>query len=299
MIPGNEDLVQPRLRLRHEGARHAAARLGDPYFSHPLESRGILADMSFDAASICTALLHDTVEDTEATIEEIAGCSGPRSSGWSDGVTKLSKIKFQTRRRTRPRTSASWSSPCQRNIRVLLVKLADRCTTMRTLHFIQKPEKRARIALETSRSTRRSPSASASTRIKEELEDLSFGTLTPRRGKASRPASTTSVPRRRAVVARIIAELQNKLKEAGVAGGQEATSTAARRRANSIWKKMQRKNISFEQLSDIMAFRVMVPKVEDCYHALASIHGLYPTCRGASRTTFLPSPTATAAFTPP
>jgi guanosine-3',5'-bis(diphosphate) 3'-pyrophosphohydrolase len=276
--PGvNEDLVNRAyvFAMKAHGTQLRAS--GDPYFSHPLEVAGILADMKLDAASICTALLHDTVEDTEATIEEIGRLFGPEVERLVDGVTKLSKIKFQTAQEKQAENFRKLVLAMSEDIRVLLVKLADRLHNMRTLHFIQKPEKRARIALETLEIYAPLAERIGIHRIKEELEDLSFGTLNAEaRESISARLSYLRAEGGEAVVARIIAELQKKLKEAGV----EADVYGREKTRYSIWKKMQRKNISFEQLSDIMAFRVMVPEVADCYHALGVIHGLYPTVPG-------------------
>lgn len=250
---------------------------GDPYFSHPLEVAGILTDLKMDTASIITALLHDTVEDTPATLEEIEKLFGKDISRLVDGVTKLSKIKFQNPQEKQAENFRKLILAMSEDIRVLLVKLADRLHNMRTLHHIQKPEKRQRIALETIEIYVPLAERIGIHKIKEELEDLSFSVL----NEEARESIATRLNYLRseggeAVVNRIVAELQKKISEAGVTAdiyGREKTKY-------SIWKKMQRKNISFEQLSDIMAFRIIVPGVAECYHALGVIHGVYPTVPG-------------------
>ncbi len=273
----NEDLVNRAYvyAMKMHGSQTRAS--GDPYFSHPLEVAGILTEMKMDTAAICTALLHDTVEDTEATIEDIRKLFGPEVERLVDGVTKLSKIEFQSAQEKQAENFRKLVLAMSEDIRVLLVKLADRLHNMRTLHYIQKPEKRRRIALETIEIYAPLAERIGIHKIKEELEDLAFSVL----NAEARDSLTARLNYLRSeggevVVKKIIEELKKKLEEAGLTAdifGREKTRY-------SIWKKMQRKNIAFEQLSDIMAFRVIVPNVQECYHALGVIHGLYPTVPG-------------------
>jgi GTP pyrophosphokinase len=276
--PGmNEDLVNRAYvyAMKMHGAQTRAS--GDPYFSHPLEVAGILTEMKMDTASICTALLHDTVEDTEATLDDIQRLFGEEVSRLVDGVTKLSKIEFQNAQEKQAENFRKLVLAMSEDIRVLLVKLSDRLHNMRTLHHIPKPEKRKRIALETVEIYAPLAERIGIHRIKEELEDLSFAELNPEaRDSIAARLSFLRAEGGEAVVGRIIDELRKKLGEAGLKAdvyGREKTKY-------SIWKKMQRKNISFEQLSDIIAFRILVPQVADCYHAMGIIHGLYPTVPG-------------------
>lgn len=273
----NEDLVNRAYiyAMKMHGSQTRAS--GDPYFSHPIEVAAILTDMHMDSAAICTAILHDTVEDTEATIEEIQRLFGDEVARLVDGVTKLSRIEFQSAQEKQAENFRKLVLAMSEDIRVLLVKLADRLHNMRTLHFIPKPEKRKRIALETLEIYVPLAERIGIHKIKEELEDIAFGVLNPE----ARDSLTTRLSYLRAeggevVVKRIIDELKKKIGEAGLTAeiyGREKTRY-------SIWRKMQRKNVSFEQLSDIMAFRVMVQNVQECYHALGIIHGLYPTVPG-------------------
>ena len=273
----NEDLVNRAYvyAMKMHGTQTRAS--GDPYFSHPLEVAGILTEMKLDTASICTALLHDTVEDTAATLEEIEKLFGTEISRLVDGVTKLSKIEFQSAQEKQAENFRKLVLAMSEDIRVLLVKLADRLHNMRTLHHIGKPEKRRRIALETLEIYAPLAERIGVHKVKEELEDIAFANLNPE----ARESILARLNYLRdeggdVVVKRIIAELMSKLGEAGLAAhvyGREKTKY-------SIWRKMQRKNISFEQLSDIMAFRIMVPNAAECYHALGVIHGIYPTVPG-------------------
>jgi GTP pyrophosphokinase len=273
----NEDLVNRAYvyAMKMHGTQTRAS--GDPYFSHPLEVAGILTEMKMDTASVCTALLHDTVEDTDATLEDIRKLFGEEVSRLVDGVTKLSKIEFQSAQEKQAENFRKLVLAMSEDIRVLLVKLSDRLHNMRTLHHIPKPEKQKRIALETLEIYVPLAERIGIHKIKEELEDIAFSVLnTEARESINTRLNYLRAEGGEAIVARIIEELKKKLGEAGLKAdiyGREKTKY-------SIWKKMQRKNISFEQLSDIMAFRIMVPDVADCYHALGVIHGLYPTVPG-------------------
>jgi len=273
----NEDLVNRAYiyAMKMHGAQKRAS--GDLYFSHPLEVAGIMTEMKMDAATICTALLHDTVEDTVATLEDIKSLFGDEVARLVDGVTKLSRIEFQSAQEKQAENFRKLVLAMSEDIRVLLVKLADRLHNMRTLHHIPKPEKRKRIALETIEIYAPLAERIGIHKIKEELEDLSFGELNPE----ARESILTRLNFLRAeggeaVVERIIGELKKKIGEAGI----KADINGREKTRYSIWKKMQRKNISFEQLSDIMAFRIVVADIQECYHALGVIHGLYPTVPG-------------------
>ncbi len=273
----DEDLVNRAYvyAMKMHGSQVRAS--GDPYFSHPLEVAGILTEMRMDTASICTALLHDTVEDTEATLVDIKRLFGNEIARLVDGVTKLSKIEFQSAQEKQAENFRKLVLAMSEDIRVLLVKLADRLHNMRTLHHIEKVEKRKRIALETIEIYAPLAERIGMHKIKEELEDIAFGVMnTEARDSIITRLNYLRAEGGEAVVKRIIETLTAKIGEAGITAdisGREKTRY-------SIWKKMQRKNISFEQLSDIMAFRIIVKDIAECYHALGIIHGLYPTVPG-------------------
>jgi GTP pyrophosphokinase len=249
---------------------------GDPYFSHPLEVAGVLTGMKLDTATIVTALLHDTVEDTLATIEDIEKLFGPEVATLVDGVTKLSKIELQSDHTKQAENFRKFLLAMSRDIRVLLVKLADRLHNMRTLSYLKDPEKRRAIARETMEIYAPLAERIGIHDIKNELEDLAFAEL--------HPEARTSIFARLDylreqggdTVKSILAEITATLAEAGI----EADVSGREKTAYSIWSKMQRKNVSFEQLSDIMAFRVVVEEVADCYAALGILHGKYPVVPG-------------------
>jgi len=244
---------------------------GDPYFSHPLEVAGILTELKLDSASIVTALLHDTVEDTGATVEEIERLFGPEIGRLVDGVTKLSRLELQSDSAKQAENFRKLLLATSEDIRVLLVKLADRLHNMRTLHYIKSPEKRLRIARETMEIYAPLAERMGMQEMKDELEDLSFRELNPDAHASIVTRLQFLREQGQAIVPRIAEELRKTLAAAGV----EATVTGREKRPYSIWAKMQRKNVTFEQLSDIMAFRIFVETPGDCYRALGVVHSHY------------------------
>ena len=260
-------------RKMHEGQTRSS---GEPYYTHPVEVAEILASMKMDPATIVTAILHDTLEDTEATYQDLEKLFGAEVASLVNGVSKLTKIEGQTVEGKQAENFRKLLLAMSEDIRVLLVKLADRLHNMRTLDGIQKPEKRRRIARETLDIYAPLAERIGVHKIKEELEDLAFSHINHEARDSI--ANRLSFLRQEGtdVGNSIIEELGKLMKEAGIAAnvnGREKTRY-------SIWKKMQRKNISFEQLSDIMAFRIVVDSVEQCYHALGIIHSHYPVVPG-------------------
>ncbi len=260
--------------LKKHGTQLRAS--GDPYFSHPVEVAGILAEMKLDTASIVTGLLHDTIEDTDATREEIAGLFGENVARLVDGVTKLSRLEVQSESTKEAENLRKLVLAMSSDIRVLLVKLADRLHNMRTLHHIKDPARRRRIALETMDLYAPLASRIGMEKVKRELEELAFTELNPD-GRASVLARQGYLRERgERLVPEIEAELIKTLKE----GGLEAQVSGREKTPYSIWRKMQNKNVSFEQLADIMAFRVIVADVTQCYQALGLLHGTYQVIPG-------------------
>ncbi len=249
---------------------------GDPYFSHPIEVAGILTNYKLDTASIVTALLHDVVEDTAATLEDVRDYFGDEVARLVDGVTKLARIQIQNMEEKQAENFRKFVLAMSEDIRVLLVKLADRLHNMRTLNFITDPAKRRAIAMETMEIYAPLAERIGMQEVKTELEDLAFSEL-------HADARASIMARLRFLelhggdlVVKIMDELDQVIRKAGIEGyisGREKT-------AYSIWRKMQVKDVSFEQLSDIMAFRVMVDKPEDCYRVLGVVHTNYPTVPG-------------------
>lgn len=251
---------------------------GDPYFSHPLEVAGILTELKMDSDTIVTGLLHDTVEDTIATIEEIKGLFGPSVARLVDGVTKLSKLEQKSAGKHQIENFRKLLLATSRDIRVLLVKLADRLHNMRTLEFIPSPERRTKIARETLEIFAPLAERIGMQRIKDELEDLAFSELYP-------DAKTTIVTRleflkSEAVEEEIIGAILKELREKLGTEGLKIDLSGREKQPYSIWRKMQSRNVEFAQLSDIMAFRIVVAEIKECYQALGIIHGNYPCVPG-------------------
>nr|WP_246248606.1 bifunctional (p)ppGpp synthetase/guanosine-3',5'-bis(diphosphate) 3'-pyrophosphohydrolase [Sphingomonas hominis] len=249
---------------------------GDPYFSHPIEVAGILTELHLDDETIATAILHDTVEDTVATPEEIERIFGGNVARLVDGVTKLSKIEAQTESERAAENLRKFLLAMSGDIRVLLVKLADRLHNMRTLHFIAKPEKRRRIAKETMDIYAPLAERIGMYEFMKEMQTLAFQQL--------EPEAYESITKRLALLNEgggdRIAKIGSGLKLLLARKGIEGEVTGREKHPYSIWRKMQERHISFEQLSDIMAFRVIVPTIEDCYRALGIIHGRWPMVPG-------------------
>lgn len=244
---------------------------GDPYFSHPVEVAGILTEYRLDTASIVTGLLHDTVEDTVATIDEIQRLFGDEVARLVDGVTKLSKLELQSPDTRHAENFRKLLLAISEDIRVLLVKLADRVHNMRTLHYISDPEKRARIARETMDIYVPLAERIGIQDIKEELEEMAFRELYPEVAESIENRLEFLKEQGEDIVKRISDEIKRVLAEADI----ECWISGRTKRPVSIWRKMQRKNVEYEQLTDIIAFRVVVASVEDCYRALGVIHTQY------------------------
>jgi GTP diphosphokinase / guanosine-3',5'-bis(diphosphate) 3'-diphosphatase len=244
---------------------------GDPYYSHPIEVAGILTDLKLDDDTIVTAILHDTIEDTVATHADIERLFGPKIAKLVDGVTKLSKIEIQTESERAAENFRKFLLAMSDDIRVLLVKLADRLHNMRTLHFIESIEKRQRIARETMDIYAPLAERIGMYEIKDELQAIAFRELLPDAHATVMTELVKLRARTGEVVPRIVEEVQTALAKAGIA----ADISGREKQAYSIWKKMRERHITFEQLSDVMAFRVVVDDIPQCYHALGIIHTKY------------------------
>ncbi|MCB2101135.1 MAG: bifunctional (p)ppGpp synthetase/guanosine-3',5'-bis(diphosphate) 3'-pyrophosphohydrolase [Rhodobacterales bacterium] len=260
--------------MKAHGSQKRAS--GDPYFSHPLEVAGILTHYRLDAASIATALLHDTIEDTPATLADIREKFGDDIARLVDGVTKLTRIELQSDHAKQAENFRKLLLAMSEDIRVLLVKLADRLHNMRTLHFIKNPEKRRRIAMETMDIFAPLAERIGMQELKNELEDLAFAELNTDARNSILARLKFLREEGEDVVKRVVAQLGETMRAAGL----DAEVMGREKTPYSIWRKMQHNNVGFEQLSDIMAFRLVVPTVEDCYKALGVAHGAYPVVPG-------------------
>ncbi|MBN8531765.1 MAG: bifunctional (p)ppGpp synthetase/guanosine-3',5'-bis(diphosphate) 3'-pyrophosphohydrolase [Alphaproteobacteria bacterium] len=255
--------------MQAHGSQQRAS--GDPYFTHPLEVANILTQYRLDGASIITALLHDTVEDTHATLEEIEEHFGKEISQLVDGVTKLSRLEYKSEQEKQAENFRKLLVAMSEDIRVLLVKLADRLHNMRTLHHVTSPEKRRRIARETMEIYAPLAERLGMQDFKEELQDLAFAEIQPEARESIIARLKFLRQEGQGVIEKIVTDIRKTLTDAQITAevsGREKTPY-------SIWKKMEAKHVSFEQLADIMAFRIVVADIGMCYQALGAVHAAY------------------------
>lgn len=246
-------------------------KTGEPYLIHPLAVAGILAELKLDEASVCTGLLHDTVEDTLATIAEVKEIFGADIAHLVDGVTKLSQITFQTSEEKLAENFRKMLVAMAKDIRVLLVKLADRLHNMRTLDAM-KPEKQELIAQETMDIYAPLANRLGISWLKSELEDLSFRYLKPREYQELADNLGKSKKEREKFIVEVVDEIETALQKHGV----EKVDVAGRpKHLWSIHKKMMSKQVSFEEVHDALAFRVLVDTVGQCYETLGHVHALW------------------------
>ena len=276
--PDADELALNRAYLfsmsRHRAQRRAS---GDPYFLHPLEVATILADLRLDSASIITALLHDTVEDGVASMSEVSALFGPVVAKLVDGVTKLGKLEFAADSTTRQAENfRKLLLATSEDIRVLLVKLADRLHNMRTLFHIKDNKKRQRIARETLDIYAPLAERIGMQEVKDELEDLSFAELQPEARKSIVRRLDLLRETDPEITETTIYELEMTLRASGI----KVQISGREKRPYSVWRKMERRDIAFEQISDVMAFRVQVDNDEECYKALGAVHAAYPSVPG-------------------
>lgn len=243
---------------------------GDPYYSHPIEVAGILTKFRLDTTSIIAGLLHDTVEDTDATIEEIRDLFGEQVAQIVDGLTKLAMIELKSKDTKQAENFRKLLLAMSEDIRVLLIKLADRLHNMRTLHFCNE-EKRLRISRETLDIYAPLAARIGMQEIKSELEEIAFRELHKEAHESIVARLNFLREQGSNLVPAIINQLEKDMKESGI----RASVSGREKAPYSIWCKMQKKNASFEQLSDIMAFRIIVDDVGACYQALGVVHNKY------------------------
>lgn len=241
---------------------------GDPYFSHPVEVAGLMTDLKLDQETIATALLHDTVEDTLATIDDIENHFGKDVARLVDGVTKLSKIEQMPENERAAENLRKFLLAMSEDIRVLLVKLGDRLHNMRTLHFIKKPEKRQRIARETMDIYAPLAERIGLYEYMREMQMLAFEQIEPEAYETITQRLNQIHSEDGGQVDAIALDMKHALLEAGI------TSEVSGREKHpySIWRKMAERHVSFEQVTDIMAFRIICEDVADCYRALGVLH---------------------------
>lgn len=246
---------------------HQLRASGDPYFTHPLEVAAILTDMKLDDATIAAALLHDVVEDTEATLTEIEQLFGGEISELVEGLTKIKRLDLISKEAAQAENLRKLLLAMSRDARVLLVKLADRLHNMRTLHHV-KPDKRARIAQETMDIYAPLAGRMGMHTMREELDDIAFQALYPE----AREGILKRLEALRAESGDILTNIEERLAERFAEHGIVAQVSGREKKPYSIWRKMQRKHLSLGQLSDIFGFRIIVENEFACYRALGVAH---------------------------
>ncbi len=252
--------------VQRHGAQKRAS--GDPYFSHPIEVAGLMTELKLDQATIITALLHDTVEDTLATIEEVEKLFGPEIARLVDGVTKLSKIETLTENERAAENLRKFLLAMSEDIRVLLVKLADRLHNMRTLHYIKSADKRRRIARETMEIYAPLAERVGMYEYLREMQLLAFEQLEPE----AYATITGRLAQIRSLEGGQVDAIALAIKQVLAEAGLKVEVWGREKHPYSIWKKMAERHFSFEQITDIMAFRVLTDDVDACYQAIGVLH---------------------------
>jgi RelA/SpoT family (p)ppGpp synthetase len=254
-------------RDAHEGQTRSS---GDPYITHPVAVSGILADMKLDHETLMAALLHDVIEDTDYSKEDLSLAFGETVAELVEGVSKLDKIKFSSKQEAQAENFRKMLMAMVQDIRVILIKLADRTHNMRTLGALR-PDKRRRIALETLEIYSPLAHRLGIHDIKNELEDLGFQAMYPLRHRALQGAVAQARGNRKEIIERTQQDLIKKLEEYNIEGrviGRE-------KHLYSIYRKMKNKELSFTEVMDIYGFRIIVDSVDNCYRVLGAIHGIY------------------------
>lgn len=244
---------------------------GDPYFAHPIQVAGILTNYRLDTATIVTALLHDVVEDTSATRDDIAAMFGEEIAVLVEGVTKLSRLELQAEHTRQAENLRKFILAISRDVRVLLVKLADRLHNMRTLQYV-KPEKRERISRETLEVYAPLGRSIGIHSIASELEELAFTHLNATARTAIERRLEALKLEHGSAIETVSVEIKRVLEEAGI----KVSIKGREKTPYSIWRKLQRKTVGFSSLSDIYGFRVIVESEDDCYRALGVVHRIWP-----------------------
>lgn len=271
----NEALLNKAYVYAMQKHGHQKRASGDPYFSHPLEVAAILTDMHLDESTIVVALLHDTIEDTTATRQEIDELFGADIGALVEGLTKLKKLDLVSTKAAQAENLRKLLLAIADDVRVLLVKLADRLHNMRTLDHMRE-DKRLRIAEETMDIYAPLAGRMGMQDMREELEELAFRYINPEAFQAVTQRLAELMERNKDVIDEIERALAEQFKEHNI----NATVKSRQKKPWSVFRKMETKALSFEQLSDIFGFRVLVDRLEDCYRALGVIHSTWSMVPG-------------------
>ncbi len=256
----------------HEGQYR---KTGEPYIYHPISVARILAEMHMDSKSICAAILHDVIEDTPATKEEVSEKFGEDVAELVDGVSKLTEFKFKNKKEQQAINIQKVLMAMARDIRVILIKLADRLHNMRTLG-VMRPDKRRRIARETLDIYVPLARRLGINTLRLELEDLGFRAMYPMRYRILEHAMLQEAGHRKEVIQKIHNALTSRLGELDI----EAKVNARKKHPYSLYKKMRKKNLPYRNIFDVYGLRVIVDSVDDCYRVLGAVHNLFKPIPG-------------------
>ena len=272
-----EDISQLESAYHFSKAAHEGQfrKSGEPYISHPLAVANILAQWHLDTQALTAALLHDVTEDTAVTNVEISRNFGKPVAELVDGVSKLDKIEFESQEKAQAENFRKMLLAMARDVRVILIKLADRLHNMRTLDAFDRP-KQQRIARETLEIYAPIANRLGLNSIYQELEDLAFKHLYPDRYRVLAKAVKAARGNRREVVGKVMESMQRRLRDNRV----HAEVYGREKHLYSIYRKMREKHVSFAQVLDVFGFRIIVPDVQSCYIALGALHGLYKPIPG-------------------
>jgi len=271
-----KDVLIKAVNFSRERHREQKRDSGDPYFFHPLAVANILADYKLDWISVTTALLHDTVEDEVATRAEIRKLFGAEIARLVDGVTKLSKIEAPHIELREAENFRKFLLAMSKDIRVLLVKLADRLHNMRTITHIDSEDRRLKISSETLDVYAPLAARIGMQNMREELEDIAFSQTNSSIRKSLNKRIIFLRSQDHELVKKIIKEIKNKFK----LNNKHIEIQGREKSIYSVWKKMQKSSIAFENISDIYAFRIICVNISDCYRALGIIHNIWPMIPG-------------------
>jgi GTP diphosphokinase / guanosine-3',5'-bis(diphosphate) 3'-diphosphatase len=261
-------LISKAYEVAREAHRHQRRSSGEGYINHPIAVAKIVADIGLDDISLAAALLHDAVEDTELTVADVDREFGPDVAAIVDGVTKLERLQFDSKEAQQAATMRKMLVAMARDLRVLIIKLADRLHNMRTIAAMP-PEKQRRIAHETLEIYAPLAHRLGMQEVRQQLEDLAFASLYPKRYAELDHLVGTRTPERDVYLAKALAEVRGRLTEVGI----DADVTGRGKHLWSIYEKMIQKGREFDDIFDLVAIRVIVDSVKDCYAALGSIHG--------------------------
>ncbi|TDF35566.1 bifunctional GTP diphosphokinase/guanosine-3',5'-bis pyrophosphate 3'-pyrophosphohydrolase [Alteromonadaceae bacterium M269] len=273
--PEQVDKLQEAYLMARDGHEGQSRSSGDPYITHPVAVTRILAEMRLDHESLAAALLHDVIEDTDISHEDIANAFGDTVADLVEGVSKLDKLKFRSKEEAQAENFRKMTMAMVQDIRVILIKLADRTHNMRTLGSLR-PDKRRRIARETLEIYAPIAHRLGIHDMKNELEDLGFEAMYPLRHRALGGAVKQARGNRKEIIENTRKEIETRLDESGI----KSLVKGREKHLYSIYRKMKNKELMFTEVMDIYAFRVVVDSLDECYRALGSMHSLYKPIEG-------------------